>query len=330
MPFNVGGQAVIEGVMMRSADRVSTAVRRINGSILVKSEEYKPFVKRHLRFDIPIIRGAIAFFEMLLLGIKTLNFSAEVAARDADEAMPGKPRKLKSDSGGLFSFSLILTAIVAMGVGVLIFFFVPIALTSLLKGNDGAFAFNIIAGIIRMAMFVLYIYIISKFKEIKRIFSYHGAEHKSIYAYEAGQELTPENVRIYSTKHPRCGTSFILIVALLAILTYSISDTIFALIANRAPYLLERFIVHFSLLPLVAGGSYELLKLSAKKVDNPLTALLVKPGLWLQMITTQEPDDGMLEVAICALTHSLGGDYPGCVVYDGELKSVRIPNESVR
>ncbi|PJA27252.1 MAG: DUF1385 domain-containing protein [candidate division Zixibacteria bacterium CG_4_9_14_3_um_filter_46_8] len=330
MSFNVGGQAVIEGVMIRSAEKVSTAVRRIDGTILVKNEGFIPLVKRRKYLDIPLLRGAISFFEMLLLGIKTLNFSAEVAARDAEEDLPGKPRKSNSDFKGLFSFTLMLTAAAALGLGILVFFFTPLAITSLLRIEKGALLFNIVAGIIRMAMFILYVFVISKFNELKRIFEYHGAEHKSIYAYEAGQELTVSNARSYSTKHPRCGTSFILIVALFAIFTYSISDTVFGIIAGKPPVLWERFLLHFSLLPFVAGGSYELLKLSGKTRNHPVTAFLIQPGLWLQRITTKEPDDGKLEVALCALRQALGKEAPGSVIFDGDLKSVRIANESVR
>ncbi|MBD3234351.1 MAG: DUF1385 domain-containing protein, partial [candidate division Zixibacteria bacterium] len=189
--------------------------------------------------------------------------------------------------------------------------------------------FNIVAGIIRMFMFILYVYILSLFKDLRRVFEYHGAEHKSIYAYESKLDLTVENVKPFTTKHPRCGTSFILIVALFAIFTYSISDSIFAIIAERPPVLWERFLVHFSLLPFVAGGSYELLKLSGKTANHPLTSVLIQPGLWLQRITTKEPDDNMLEVAICALKHSLGEKCPQAVIYNGELEPVRIRNESV-
>jgi uncharacterized protein YqhQ len=155
-------------------------------------------------------------------------------------------------------------------------------------------------------MFVLYVWVISLFGEFKRIFQYHGAEHKSIFAYEMGDELTPERASGHPRFHPRCGTSFILIVALFAIITYAISDTIYALLAGHPPALLTRFGVHFTLLPLVAGGSYELLKLSGRTRDNKITRLLIRPGLWLQRITTKEPTFDQLEVAIVALESALG------------------------
>ncbi|MCP4633084.1 MAG: DUF1385 domain-containing protein [candidate division Zixibacteria bacterium] len=330
MPINVGGQAVIEGVMIRSPQRISTAVRRVNGTILVKNDEYIPFVKRRKSLDIPVLRGAISFFEMLMLGLKTINFSAEVAAKDVEEEPKEKKSKGISESKGFFNLTLILTTIFALGLGILIFFFTPLAITNLFNIQKSAFSFNIVAGIIRVIMFLLYIYLISRFKELRRIFEYHGAEHKSIFAFENGEELTIGNARHYSTKHPRCGTSFLLIVALFAIFTYSISDTIFGIIAGNPPALWERFTIHFMLLPFVAGGSYELLKLSGKTQKHPLTNILIQPGLWLQKITTKEPDDKMLEVALCALSHSIGKEFPGSIVFDGHLESVRVRNESIK
>ena len=167
--------------------------------------------------------------------------------------------------------------------------------------------FNLGAGVIRVIMFLIYIRAIAMMKDMKRIFSYHGAEHKSIFAFEADLPLTVENAARFTTLHPRCGTSFIIIVALIAILTYSVSDSVFAVIYGHQPALLQRFAVHFSLLPIVAGISYELLKLSGKTRDNILTRIFITPGLWLQKITTREPDHGQLEVALTALKSSIEG-----------------------
>ena len=163
-------------------------------------------------------------------------------------------------------------------------------------------------------MFVLYVWGISFFGEFKRIFQYHGAEHKSIYSYEMGDELTPERAATHTRLHPRCGTSFILIVALLAMLIYAVSDTIYTLQTGAAPIWYIRFAIHFSLLPLVAGSSYELLKLSGKTRDNALTKFLIKPGLWLQLITTKEPSKDQLEVALAALKASLGIETEATVI----------------
>ncbi len=305
--FNVGGQAVIEGVMMRSIDRVSTAVRIPSGEILIKSEEYKSLAHRYKLLNIPIIRGAVAFVEMMILGIKTLNFSAEVAVREAEKEEAQKKGESfedsKKDKSGLM---VGLTAVIALALGVLIFFFLPLAISTLFNVDKNALSFNLIAGAVRITIFLLYVWGISFFKDFQRVFEYHGAEHKAIFTYEMKSDLTPENARTFSRFHPRCGTSFILIVALFAIIIYAFSDTLYAVITGHPPSLLTRFGLHFSLLPLVAGGSYELLKFSAKKRNNKIVNVLIQPGLWLQRITTKEPNLEQLEVAIVALESALG------------------------
>ena len=305
--LNVGGQAVIEGVMMRSKDRIATAVRIPNGEIVVKAEDYKSLATRHKVLNIPILRGAVAFVEMMIIGIKTLNFSAEIAVEEIEKEEAAKKGEEVSDKqrkqSGLY---LALTAVGAIALGVVVFFFVPLALTELMNLQKEALGFNLVAGAIRLTMFVAYVWAISKFGEFRRIFEYHGAEHKSIYAYESGDDLVPERVATHTRFHPRCGTSFILIVALLAIMIYAVSDTLFQLYTGAAPGLLTRFAVHFSLLPIVAGTSFELLKLSGKTRDNALTKILIAPGLWLQKITTKEPSYDQLEVGIAALKASLG------------------------
>ena len=236
---------------------------------------------------------------MLIIGLKTLNYSAELAMEDLEEDEQGKNKK-KSGSGFLI-FSLIL----GLGLGLAIFFFVPLLLTSLLKIHRGALGFNLVAGAIRITLFLGYVWIISQFGELRRIFEYHGAEHKSIYAYEEGQELTPQAVRRFSTRHPRCGTSFLLIVALVAIIIFALADTVFAWRTGHLPGLLQRLLIHFSLLPLVAGSSYELLKLSGRSRHHPVVRFLTRPGLWLQRITTKEPSDEQLDVALVALKEAL-------------------------
>jgi uncharacterized protein YqhQ len=303
----VGGQAVIEGVMMRSKERISTAVRIPSGEILVKTQEYTSLTKRSKLLGLAIIRGVITFFEMLIIGIRTLNFSADIAVKEAEKeeaAANGKEYIEKEKKTN--AFMLGATAVIALGLGILIFFFTPIALSSLLNVQRQAVAFNLVAGAIRVVLFIGYVWLISRFGEFKKVFQYHGAEHKSIFAYENGEELNVANVAKYTTFHPRCGTSFILIVALFAILVYSVSDTLYGVIVGQAPTLLKRFAIHFSLLPIVAGGSYELLKLSGKTRSNPITRILIQPGLWLQRITTSEPSDQQMEVAIVALESALG------------------------
>jgi len=305
--LDVGGQAVIEGVMMRSKDKIATAVRTLDGNILVKVQDYVSLSKRHKLLNIPIIRGAITFVEMMVIGIKTLNFSAEIAMKEEEKKdAASKGEKFVDKHKSKSSLMLGLTVVFALGLGIFIFFFLPLAISNYFKIDPNAIGFNLAAGAIRLTMFVAYVWGISLFGEFRRIFQYHGAEHKSIYAHEMGDELTPEKAARHTRFHPRCGTSFILIVALLAIMTYAVSDSIYALITGQPPVLLTRFGLHFSLLPLVAGSSYELLKLSGKTRDNVITKILISPGLWLQKITTKEPSADQLEVAIVALETALG------------------------
>jgi uncharacterized protein YqhQ len=298
---NVGGQAVIEGVMMRSPAKISTSVRQTNGEIVTQTEPFISLTKKVKILGWPIIRGMVSFFEMLILGIKTLNYSAEIAASEESAGKVDGPVSKK------MSLSIILALVFALGVGIGVFFFLPLLLAQLMGVHRTAFGFNIIAGIIRVTLFIVYIKAIAHFKDIQRVFAYHGAEHKSIYAFENDLPLTVENAAKFTTLHPRCGTSFLLIVALFAIFVFSISDTVFSIIVGHQPPLLQRFALHFSLLPVIAGISYELLKLSGKTRNSKITRFLIAPGLWLQTITTREPDASQLEVAIAALKASIEG-----------------------
>lgn len=299
--FQVGGQAVIEGVMIRSETHVATAVRKPDQTILVRTKPYKPLIKRYRFLNIPILRGFLALFEMLGIGIGSLNFSAEIAAQEADKEAGNKTEGKKPNA-----ILMGLTMLIAMALAIGLFFFLPLWVASLFGISKEAVLFNLVAGIIRLGLFVGYVWFISRFRDIGRIFQYHGAEHKSIYAWENKEDLLVENAAKYTTLHPRCGTSFIMFVAIAAILTFAIADSIFQWIAGAPPSLLTRFAVHFSLLPLVSGISYELLKLSAKKVDNGIVKIFIKPGLWLQLITTKEPSADQLEVALVAVRASLG------------------------
>lgn len=308
--LNVGGQAVIEGVMIRSPHTVSTAVRRPDGQIVVKNEKFISLTQRHKTLGVPVIRGLVSFVEMLVISIKTLNYSAEIAMSEGTtssekDEKKAKPEKEKSGSDFFRSVYLALTAILALALGFGIFFFLPLWFSHILGVRKEALAFNLIAGLVRVTLFIAYVWIISRVGEFKKIFQYHGAEHKSIYTYEAGKELTLENVKDFSTRHPRCGTSFILIVVVFAILVYSISDTIYYLIAGVPPTLPKRYLLHLTLLPLVAGVGFELLKLSGKTRERRITKILSAPGLWIQSITTREPNEEQLEVALVALKNSL-------------------------
>ncbi len=299
---NVGGQAVIEGVMMKSPEKVSTAVRLSDGSIVTKTDPFISLIRRRKAFGFPIVRGVLSFFEMLALGIKTLNYSAEMAANGQDGTRPDAA----ADSGKA-KMAIGIAVVISLGLGLAIFFFLPILLTQMLTINKKAMGFNLVAGAIRVLIFIGYVGILSRFKDFRRLFQYHGAEHKSIFAFEANLPLEVESTRGFQTFHPRCGTSFILIVAVLAIVTYSISDTLFAVVFNHGPNVFERFTTHLLFLPLVAGVSFELLKISGKTRNNAVTRFLIAPGLWIQRITTQEPSDDQVEVAMAALRCSIEG-----------------------
>lgn len=291
--------------MMRSPHRIVTAVRKPDREILTKNDPYIALSKRHKLLNIPVVRGALSFFEMLVIGFKALNFSADIALEEADKAEKGS--EWQRTRGERIKGGLILAGIIVLAVGLAlaVFFALPLFLTENMGLSKHALSFNVIAGIIRMCFFLAYLWAISQWREIKRVLEYHGAEHKSIYAFESGEELTIRNVRKYSTHHPRCGTSFLLIVVILAILLFAVADSVVEIQIGHRPDLWQRFLTHFSLLPLLGGISYELLKLSGKKRDHWFVRWLTMPGLWLQKITTQEPDDAQLEVAIVALKSAL-------------------------
>ena len=289
--INIGGQAVIEGVMMRAPRAMAIAVRRPSGEIVVKKDEVVPLSERFPVVKLPIIRGAVALFQSLIVGISALNFSANEAI--VEEDADGNEKK------ELSSWAMAGTMAVAFGFGILLFFIMPLYLTKLLVPVIGQsnLVFNLVDGVIRVAVFLLYIVSISRMNDIQRVFQYHGAEHKSIFAFEAGDPLTVENVRGYSRLHPRCGTSFLLIVMLISIV-------IFSLIPKLWPFYLKAG-SRVVLLPVIAGVSYEFLKWSAKNDQSPLVRLIIAPGLALQKLTTREPDDSQIEVAIRSMEEAL-------------------------
>ena len=300
--MGVGGQAVIEGVMMRSPQAIATAVRLPDGTIELKKRPYTSFVKVHRFMDVPIIRGAINFFEMLVIGIETLNWSADIQMQYEDRLQGKDTPKRSFWNSVMLAGSVVVAFIIALAV----FFALPIYIATLLGLSKGALLFNLVAGAVRLTLFLLYIFLISLMPDIKRLFRYHGAEHKSIFTLEASAPLDVESARDKSRLHPRCGTSFILIVALFSIVLFGIADSLFPLVVGHMQSFPERLATHLLLLPIVAGTSYELLKLSGKFRSKRLTKLLIAPGLWLQNITTAEPDDDMIEVAMCALKAVLG------------------------
>lgn len=311
----IGGQAVIEGVMMRSPDRVATAVRRQDGTVELKLQQFQSFIQRKKWLNIPLLRGAITLVEVMVLGIKHLNFSADMAMRDAqlqEEAelakKNGKSKKPKKEKG-MSTFSAFLTVTFALTIGLALFFAFPLFVTTRwFNIEKDAFAFNLVAGSIRIVIFLGYIYLISLMKDVKRLFQYHGAEHKTIYAFEKGLDLTVENARKQSRLHPRCGTSFLVMVMLIALLFFAVLDS-FIIYYHGDINLIIRLLTHLPLVPLVGGIGYEAIKASAKNSHNPLVKLLISPGLALQRITTQEPDDSMLEVALISLLAALNRPY---------------------
>lgn len=285
--INIGGQAVIEGVLMRAPRSMAIAVRRPDGEIVVKRNRVTPLSERFPLVKLPLVRGAVALFSSLVIGIKALNFSANEALAEGE-----KKEEISSLAMGG-------TMAVALLFGILLFFILPLYLTKLLVPviGDSNLVFNLVDGVIRVMVFLLYIYSISRMRDIQRVFQYHGAEHKSIFAFEAGQPLTVENVRRFSRLHPRCGTSFLLIVMLVSIL-------VFSLIPKLWPFFMKAG-ARIVLLPLIAGVSYELLKWSAKHDTSPLVRFLIAPGLALQRLTTREPDDDQVEVAIRSMEEAL-------------------------
>jgi len=293
--FQVGGQAVIEGVMMRSPKSFTVAIRKSNGQIVIKKEPYIALTERFKFLKIPIIRGALVLIESLYLGIKALSFSAEEAMEEENPERKTSSAKQEKKEGVLITLWLILSLLMGFALALFIFFYLPLLLVDLI-GIKGGFLFNLIDGLIRITFFLIYIWTISLWKSMRRVFEYHGAEHKSIFTFEAGENLTPQNSQKYSTHHPGCGTSFLLIVMIISILVF--------MFLGRPHNISER-LIRLLFVPLIAGISYELTRLSRKKKNSKIVKILIAPGLWLQRITTREPDKKQLEVAIAALKSAL-------------------------
>ncbi|MCR3921521.1 MAG: DUF1385 domain-containing protein [Firmicutes bacterium] len=273
----VGGQAVIEGVMMRHKNQLAIAVRKPDMQISIHEETLKSAGDKYPFLKVPILRGMVAFVESLTLGTRALTISANQAALEEEEELTG--------------WQLTLTVGVALLFGIGLFFFLPTIITRFLTSNITAkpIALNLFEGLVRISIFLAYLFAVSRLKDIQRVFAYHGAEHKSIACFEAGEELTPANACKYTRLHPRCGTSFLLLVMAVSIILFSFFGW---------PGLVQRLILRLTLLPLIAGISYELIQLAGR---NRFFCYLTAPGLWLQRLTTREPDEQQLEVAIAAL-----------------------------
>ena len=279
----IGGQAIIEGVMMQNGDRVAVAVRRqSDGEILTRS------LPARFRFkklgQIPLLRGLFRLYDMMSLGLRALNLSTQLAFPE-DEQM--------SKSGTFFTF------VIAIAVAIAAFVVLPLYLTSFIPGltSGNSIAFNLVEGLIRLSFFFVYLFLISRMKDIHRVFQYHGAEHKVVHTYEADEELTVENAQKHTTLHPRCGTAFLMTVFVIAILIFSLAGN---------PTLWLKIMSRLLLLPVVAGVSYEVLRFTGRNYDRWwILRALAQPGLWLQKLTTSEPDDDMIEVAIASMKQVL-------------------------
>jgi uncharacterized protein YqhQ len=305
-PIQVGGQAVIEGVMMRAKGMIATAVRRANGEIVIKKMPFTSVLEKNPGLNKPIIRGAIGLVEMMYIGISTLNYSAEIAMEDEEEkANPGAAKKEKTPQSKI---GMALTLVFSLSVGVGLFFFLPLfAATQFFDVSQRPFEFNIVSGAIRITILLTYLYAISKMKDVHRLFQYHGAEHKAVFAFEQNAPLTVPSAITYTRFHPRCGTSFVLQVMLIAILLFSVMDTILLQFIDELT-LPIRLLTHIPFIPVLGGISYEFLKFSAKHSNTTLGKMFVAPGLWLQKITTEEPDESMMEVSLAALKAALQRD----------------------
>ena len=273
----IGGQAVIEGVMMKGPTSIATAVREPSGNIAVRVEPVHSLGDRFPLLKKPLLRGVIALGEALVYGIRALSFSAQAAGEEGEE---------------LSSKEIALTMLAAFGLAVLLFVVLPTYATKFIQSIvSEAYLLNLFEGVLRLTIFFAYVGVISSLSDIRRVFQYHGAEHKTIYAYEAGIPLEVESIRKYSRLHPRCGTNFLLIVMVVSIFMFAFLGW---------PDLWLRILSRVVLLPLVAGISYEIIRF-AGSCDNPFVAMCMKPGLWLQYLTTREPSDDQIEVAVRAL-----------------------------
>lgn len=279
--LSVGGQAVIEGVMMRGPGKIAVAVRKPNGEITVDLKDAGSVSDRYPILKKPFLRGVVSLVESLSYGMKALSFSAQASGEEEE------------GEESMSSLELAGTIAVSVGLAVLLFVVLPTGAMKLLQ-NEGfsPMVLNLCEGLLRLGIFLLYIWGISRQKDIQRVFQYHGAEHKTIYTYEHGLPLRVENVRPFSTLHPRCGTNFLMIVMLISIFIFTFLGW---------PSLWERILSRILLMPVVAGISYEIIRFAGKDMDKPWVRAAILPGLALQKLTTRQPDDDQIEVAIASL-----------------------------
>lgn len=284
----VGGQAVIEGVMMRAPGGVATAVRRPDGSIVVRFENHQPLTRRIKLLGMPILRGGVTLIESLILGTNALSYSAEESSREEGKEI--KPPTVWEKIG----WGLTVVFSFAMGLG--LFFYLPLVLTDL-TGVQNGIVYNLVDGVFRLAVFFTYLWVITRWGEMQRVFQYHGAEHMTIFNYEAEVPISVENSRDRPRLHPRCGTSFLFFVMIVSIIVFSFT--------GKPDTFLER-ITRIAFVPLIGGLSYEVIRFSAQIEGTFLGRILAAPGKALQLMTTAVPDDSQLEVAVVALKAALG------------------------
>ena len=303
---SIGGQAVIEGVMMRGPKDIAVAVRKPDGEIEIDKKPISSLLLKHKWLKLPIIRGVVSFIESLIVGTKALMWSAsffdieeEEDKKKKEEMSEEERKKFEAKESRALNAAIYFSVVLALVFGIGIFMLLPTFLVGFVKDFlPTGFLATLLEGIIRIIIFIVYIALVSQMKDIRRVFEYHGAEHKTIFCYESGAELTPENARKFSRLHPRCGTSFLLIVMVISII-------LFSFISWNNPW--TRIIIRLALLPVVAGLSYEVIKFAGRS-KSKFMKIVSMPGMWLQRITTREPDDSQLEVAIASLKSVLTGN----------------------
>ena len=292
----VGGQAVIEGVMMRVPGAYSTAVRDSKGKIHLNRELFTSLTEKSNFWKRPVFRGIASLFEAMKIGMSTLQWSADIAI---------PPKENEKESNRISDF---ITTLFSIFLAIFLFMIAPMWITTaFLNVEEEVIWFNLISGGIRIIFFVVYLFLISLLEDIKRLFQYHGAEHRVVYNFESGMDVTIDNAQSFPTQHPRCGTSFLFIVLLSAIFVFAVVDTIIMSVLGTIS-LSIRLLSHLPMIPLVSGVGYEVIKLIAIK-DSLVFRLLRNPGLWLQNITTRPPDNEMIEVSITALKDAFGDKY---------------------
>lgn len=305
---SIGGQAIIEGVMMKGPEKLAMAVRKPDGEIIIEKKDVK---KKNIFFKIPIIRGVFAFVDSMVTGVDALMFSAkfyddegkplEAKEEERIENKEDEKHKKKKDDGELTPAMMYGSVCISVIITLLLFIALPNFIAGLIVDKESSIVlYNTIESVVKILIFVGYLALVSQMKDIQRVFQYHGAEHKSIFCYENGEELTVENVKKYTRFHPRCGTSFLLFVMVVSIIVFSTM--------GRFDNGLLNVLIRIALMPVIAGLSYEIIRFAGKNVDNKWISWLSVPGLWLQKLTTKEPDDKQIEVAIASLKAVIPSD----------------------